>query len=131
MQQKLNEMMKNQKLRMQSDQAQQSTNVKCHTSCTNGNCETKCTKNGQQVSPNEANFQFNYVKAPKPKPQKVNHSRKRVQKMPVSTSYSSCSAVCKSGQGCEKVCSGPNANNIKIDIKRTGNMKQNVHDANL
>lgn len=63
-------------------------NVKCHTSCTNGNCETKCTKNGKQVSANEANYQFNYISSKKP--QKVSHTRKRVQKpqaQPVSTSY--------------------------------------------
>jgi len=99
-------------------------NVKCHTSCTNGNCETKCTKNGVQVSPEEANYQFNYVSKPQ-KPSKMQHSRKRVQ--PVSTSYSSCTYTCKSGQACVKKCSGDGANQIDMNIKRTGNMQQNVH----
>ena len=78
-------------LKMQQDapsaDSSEAKNVKCHTSCTNGNCETKCTKNGKEVSSNEANYQFNYITQPKKTPAKMQHSRKRVQQAPVSTSY--------------------------------------------
>ena len=70
-----------------SADSSEAKNVKCHTSCTNGNCETKCTKNGKEVSSNEANYQFNYITQLKKTPAKMQHSRKRVQQAPVSTSY--------------------------------------------